>query len=197
MSRPAEADDVKLITSLFSAQQDLIDDVMADLVSRFGPSDWTSPILPFDRTRYYAREMGWPLYRRFVSFDNLIRPEQIVDIKLTTNDIEARHLEDGRRRINIDPGYVSLERLILATGKNYTHRVYLAKGIYADLTLIYHKGSFSPLGWTYRDYADPDAIACFNQVRERYKRQLRGLLLGGVGAPSAVGKDGNGRGEQP
>jgi len=197
MSRPAEADDVKLITSLFSAQQDLIDDVMADLVSRFGPSDWTSPILPFDRTRYYAREMGWPLYRRFVSFDNLIRPEQIVDIKLTTNDIEARHLEDGRRRINIDPGYVSLERLILATGKNYTHRVYLAKGIHADLTLIYHKGSFSPLGWTYRDYADPDSIACFNQVRERYKRQLRGLPLGGVGAPSAVGKDGNGRGEQP
>ena len=194
MSSPAEADDVKLISSLFSAQKDLIDDVIANLVSRFGPPDWTSSILTFDRTRYYAREMGWPLYRRFISFHNLIRPEQIVDIKLTTNDIEGCHLAEGQRRINIDPGYVSLERLILATGKNYTHRVYLSKGIYADLTLIYHKGGFRPLGWTYRDYADPDVIACLNQVRERYKRQLRGIPLDDVEAPSPHG---NGRGGHP
>jgi hypothetical protein len=184
MSSPAEADDVKLISSLFSAQKDLIDDVIANLVSRFGPPDWTSSILPFDRTRYYAREMGWPLYRRFISFHNLIRPEQIIDIKLTTNDMEGCHLADGQRRINIDPGYVSLERLILATGKNYTHRIYLSNGIYADLTLMYQKGSFRPLGWTYRDYADPEVIACFNHVREQYKRQLRGIPLDDEGGSS-------------
>jgi hypothetical protein len=184
MSSPAEADDVKLISSLFSAQKDLIDDAIANLVSRFGPPDWTSSILPFDRTRYYAREMGWPLYRRFISFHNLIRPEQIIDIKLTTNDMEGCHLADGQRRINIDPGYVSLERLILATGKNYTHRIYLSNGIYADLTLMYQKGSFRPLGWTYRDYADPEVIACFNHVREQYKRQLRGIPLDDEGGSS-------------
>ena len=196
MSSPAEADDVKLISSLFSAQRDLIDCVIANLVSRFGPPDWTSPMLPFDRTRYYAREMGWPLYRRFISFHNLIRPEQIVDIKLSTNDMEGCHLEDGRRRINIDPGYVSLERLILATGKNYIHRIYLTKGIYADLTLIYHKeGGFRPLDWTYRDYADPDVIASFNHVREQYKRQLRGIPPDGVGALPTVDRHGNGRGD--
>ena len=194
VSSPAEADDVKLISSLFSAQKDLIDDVIANLVSRFGPPDWTSSMLPFDRTRYYAREMGWPLYRRFISFHNLIRPEQIVDIKLITNDIEGSHRAAGRRRINVDPGYVSLERLILATGKNYTHRIYLSKGIYADLTLMYHKGSFRPLGWTYRDYADPDVIACFNRVREQYKRQLRGIPLEDEGGSSA---DTKGRGEHP
>ncbi len=184
MSSPAEADDVKLISSLFSAQEDLIDDVIANLVSRFGPPDWTSPILPFDRTRYYAREMGWPLYRRFISFHDLIRPERIVDIKRTTNHMEGCRLVGGRRTINIDPGYVSLERLILATGKNYTHRIYLSKGIYADLTLIYHKGSFRPLGWTYRDYADPEVIDYFNHVREQYKRQLRGIPLDGEGGSS-------------
>ena len=184
MSSPTEADDVKLISSLFSANKDLIDDVIAELIGKFGPPDWTSTILPFDRTRYYTQEMGWPLYRRFISFHDLIEPEQIVDIKLTTNEMESRHLEDGRRRVNIDPGYVSLERLILATGKNYAHRIYLSKGIYADLTLVYHKGSFRPLGWTYRDYADPEVIACFNHVREQYKRQLRGIPPDDGDAPS-------------
>jgi hypothetical protein len=194
MSSPAEADDVKLISSLFSAEKDLIDEVRAELSDRFGPLEWTSTILPFDRTRYYAREMGWPLYRRFISFHSLIEPEQIVDVKLTTNEMEGRHLKNGRRKINIDPGYVSLERLILATGKNYIHRIYLSNGIYADLTLVYHKNSFRPLDWTYRDYADPEVISCFNRVREQYKRQLRGIPLeDGDTTPSQL----DGRGDSP
>jgi hypothetical protein len=119
--------------------------------------------------------MGWPLHRRFVSFEQLIRPLNVVEIKLTTNKIENDHLQDGKRQINIDPGYISLERLVLATGKNYAHRIYLSKGIYADLSLIFHKGSFDPLPWTYKDYASPETIALFNNVRERYKRQLRGM----------------------
>ncbi len=79
------------------------------------------------------------------------------------------------RRVNIDPGYIALERLVLATGKNYTHRIYLSKGIYADLTLVFHQGSFQTLAWTYRDYADTVVIGYFNEIRERYKNQLRGL----------------------
>ncbi|MBN2126324.1 MAG: DUF4416 family protein, partial [Deltaproteobacteria bacterium] len=141
----------------------------------WGPTDWISPPLFFDRTRYYEREMGWPLYRRLISFHDLIRPEDLVGIKARTHAIERTHLRDGAREINIDPGYVSLERLVLATGKNYTHRVYLSRGIYADLTLVFRRGSFSPLEWTYRDYADPGFIAFFNDIRERYKGQLRGL----------------------
>ncbi|MCK4785250.1 MAG: DUF4416 family protein, partial [Desulfobacteraceae bacterium] len=74
---------------------------------------------------------------------------------------------------NIDPGCISPERLILATGKNYVHRIYLSKGIYADLTLIFKKGSFSPLKWTYPDYADPEVIGFFNGVRGQYMDQLR------------------------
>ncbi|MFH1349683.1 MAG: DUF4416 family protein [Pseudomonadota bacterium] len=175
MSNPHKAEDVKLISSLFSSQKALIENVLHELEGIFGPSDWTSPGLLFDRTRYYEKEMGWPLHRRFVSFRKLIRPEDIVDIKLTTNGVEKRYLQDEGRMINLDPGYISLERLILATGKNYTHRIYLSKGIYADLTLVFKKASFVPLQWTYRDYADPVIVGYFNEIRERYKRQLRGV----------------------
>lgn len=175
MSTPSESDGVKLISSMFSPNEELIDRGMAELEEIFGLIDWKSPPLFFDRTTYYAREMGWPLHRRFITFQTLVRPEDLVDIKLETNSIEQRHLHEGNRQVNIDPGYISLERLVLATGKNYTHRIYLAKGIYADLTLIFNKGSFRPLQWTYRDYSDPGIIAFFNEIRERYKRQIRGI----------------------
>ncbi|MDP6179504.1 MAG: DUF4416 family protein [Desulfatiglandales bacterium] len=174
MSRPCESEDVKLISSLFSSDEMLIDKVIGKLRERLGPTDWISPALFFDRTEYYAREMGWPLHRRFISFTNLIEPENIVEIKLTTNRVEEEYCQDGRRRINIDPGYISLERLILATGKNYTHRVYLSEGIYADLTLIFQKGSFRPLEWTFSDYASPETIGFFNDLRKKYKEHIRG-----------------------
>lgn len=175
MSSPGKPDDVKLISSVFSPREDLIEDVLARLEELFGPVDWKSPPVFFDRTRYYEREMGWPLHRRFVSFRALVRPDDLPDIKEKTNHIEERHLLDKGREVNIDPGYICLERLVLATGKNYTHRIYLSKGIYADLTLIFNRGTFRPLEWTYRDYADPETITWFNDVRERYKRQIRGI----------------------
>jgi hypothetical protein len=175
VSAPKEADDVKLVVSLFSPEEKTLEEVILKLQRMFGPSDWRSPPLFFDRTRYYEKEMGWPLHRRFLSFANLIRPEAIVAIKLQTNEVEKEYLQEGKRRVNIDPGYVALERLVLATGKNYTHRMYLSKGIYADLTLVFHQGSFQTLAWTYRDYADPVVIGYFNDIREHYKNQLRGV----------------------
>lgn len=175
MSTPSEAEDVKLISSIFSPEESLLDQVIAELQEIFGPLDWKSPRIFFDRTRYYAREMGWPLYRRFLSFKNLIHPQDLVTVKLRTNEIERRYLKDEKRRINIDPGYICLERLILATGKNYIHRVYLSRGVYADLTLIFRRGKFKALEWTYMDYADEGIITYFNEIRELYKRQVRGI----------------------
>ena len=175
MSNPSEAEDVKLISSLFSADANLIDRVILEMEGLFGPTDWISPAFFFDRTKYYEKEMGWPLHRRFISFKTLVRPQDIVEIKWKTNALEKKESQRGKRKINIDPGYVALERLVLATGKNYTHRIYLSKGIFADLTLIFQRGSFNPLAWTYRDYGDPESIDYFNGVRERYKRQIRGL----------------------
>ena len=173
MSEPKEASRVKLISSLFSPEEMLIDQVIKEVEGNFGPVDWISDMLFFDRTRYYEREMGWPLYRRFISFIQLIMPESIADIKLITNELEKAHLDKEKRTINIDPGYLTLERLVLATGKNYSHRVYLSKGIYADLTLIFHDGTFKPLSWTYPDYADEKVIGLFNSIRSEYLQRLR------------------------
>jgi hypothetical protein len=173
MSQPQQPDPVKLIASLFSAEKECIDTVIGELNDHFGRSDWTSPALYFDRTRYYAREMGWPLHRRFISFTELVSPEQLVQIKLKTHEVERKRLRGQSRVINIDPGYLSAERLVLATGKNYVHRIYLSAGIYADLTLVYKKGSYTPLPWTYPDYADPIIIGWFNGVRKIYMNQLK------------------------
>jgi len=173
VSQPQETKKVKLISSLFSNQGALIDAGIKEMEERFGPVDWASEMMPFDRTRYYEREMGWPLYRRFISFVRLIMPESIADIKLITNELEKAHLDRENRTINIDPGYVTLERLVLATGKNYSHRLYLTKGIYADLTLIFHDGTFKPLSWTYPDYAEEKVIGLFNTLRSGYLQHLR------------------------
>ncbi len=173
MSHPHEPDHVKLISSLFSPNKEFIESAIDQLTDFFGPVDWISPELIFDRTKYYAREMGRPLFRRFVSFEALVPSDYIVEVKLISNKVEQQYLHEGNRKINIDPGYISPERLILATGKNYIHRVYLSKGIFADLTLIFERGGFRPLEWTYPDYAVPDVIEALNSVREQYMKQLR------------------------
>ncbi len=175
MSQPREPNPVKLIASIFSPKEYLIQEVINELSLRYGPVDWKSPPMFFDRTRYYEREMGWPLHRRFVSFERLISPEDLVKIKLETNDLENHYLQERNRLVNIDPGYIALERLVLATGKNYVHRIYLGKGIYADLTLVFKRGSYRPLEWTYRDYADSEMIQMFNEVRQQYTEQLKEL----------------------
>ena len=173
MSQPHEPDPVKLISSLFSPEKEIIDTVVGELSKIIGLVDWISPELLFDRTKYYAREMGWPLHRRFISFAQLVPADHLVAIKLKTNGIEEQYRREGNRLVNIDPGLISPERLILATGKNYVHRVYLSKGIYADLTLIFQKGSFRPVKWTYPDYATPELIGFFNEIRKKYMEQLR------------------------
>ena len=190
MSTPREPEDVKLVSSLFSRQETLLGQVILELETFLGSVDWTSPLLCFDRTNYYEAEMGWPLVRRFVSFKRLIKPDEIVQVKLLCSARETKHSVNGKRQINIDPGYLSLERLVLTTGKNYTHRVYLSKGIYADLTLVFRKGGFVPLPWTYPDYADPGVIGYFNEVRGRYKTQLRGSQAGSQGPDQRKGEPG-------
>ena len=81
---------------------------------------------------------------------------------------------EGRRRVNIDPGYLAKAHLILATGKGYTHRPYLRDGIYADLTLMYRDKTFHPLPWTYPDYAGGEVIGMLTRIREKYMLQLKG-----------------------
>jgi hypothetical protein len=129
--------------------------------------------MPFHYTEYYTEEMGSPLKRRFICFNTLIRPESLPDVKLCTNDMEDRTSVSGKRRVNIDPGYMSQAHLILATGKGYTHRPYLRDGIYADLTLLYSGKSFQTLPWTYPDYGEKPVIEMFNRIRSKYLMQSK------------------------
>ncbi len=173
MSIPKESQKVKLVTSIFSAEEDLIEKSIGRMEGGFGKADWISDLMPFDRTRYYEKEMGWPLYRKLLSFSRLVGPENLPETKIITNNLENEYTGEKGRKVNIDPGYLSLERLVLATGKNYTHRIYLAKGIYADLTLVFHAGTFKPLPWTYPDYSETKIIGLFNKAREGYLLYLR------------------------
>ena len=127
----------------------------------------------FTYTSYYEREMGSGLLRIFVLFKSLKNRDTLADIKIATNSIEQALAVDSRRTVNIDPGYIALEHVILATTKGYSHRVYLRDGIYADLTLIFNNGTYRPLEWSYPDYSDKSAILLFNNWRERYKKVLR------------------------
>lgn len=171
-TRPAEA--VKLIVSLFSGEKCLLGDALRALSERYGKADFISAPAPFAYTDYYTKEFGGSLTRRLVAFDRLIRPDSLPDVKLWTNALERRLSVEGRRRVNIDPGYIARAHLILATGKGYSHRPYLRDGIYADLTLIYQNKAFQSLPWTYPDYAGGEMIGMLTRIREKYGFQLKG-----------------------
>jgi len=135
--------------------------------------DLVSPWMAFDYTPYYEPEMGGGLVRRMFSFRDLVRQGDLPRIKTFTNEVERRFSRDGRRTVNIDPGYLLHERFVLATGKNFTHRIYVGQRIYADLTLIFQKGAFRTLPWTYPDYGDRSLIDFLTLVRNRYMLELK------------------------
>ncbi|MBW2558153.1 MAG: DUF4416 family protein [Deltaproteobacteria bacterium] len=175
MSRPAFPEPVKIISSVFSGSRDMLNETITILSEEFGGIDYISALVPFEYTDYYAKESGHSLVRRFISFETLVSPDMLPDIKLFTNKVEEKFMRDGNRLVNIDPGYISQAHLILATGKAYTHRPYLRDGIYADLTLIFKKHTFRTLEWTYPDYSDGNTIAMLNNIRERYTIQVQRL----------------------
>ena len=175
MAKPKEPKPAKLFMSLIASEDEFLHQGVKDLCSDFGEIDFTSERLPFCFTDYYRKEMGDHLFRRFITFKNLISISLLPDIKLSTNRLEEKFSTPvGNRRLNIDPGYLCLEHVILATTKGYSHRPYLRKGIYADLTLIYRNKSFQALEWTYPDYRREDVIGLFNQFRKRYVEDLKG-----------------------
>ncbi|MDM8525182.1 DUF4416 family protein [Desulfococcaceae bacterium HSG8] len=173
MSKPRPPEPAKLVISLFMKEKNLLQPVAEELSERFGSADMVSAWLPFDYTSYYEPEMGAPLFRRVLTFTSLIRQRDLADIKIETNEIEIKYSENNNRQVNIDPGYMLRERFVLATGKNFTHRIYIGKHIYADLTLVYTKGAFRELPWTYPDYADKRMLAYLELVRKRYVTDLK------------------------
>lgn len=172
MSKPKEPVQAKLIASLITENIAVLKSSLAVLYGTLGNMDFISEKIKFNHTQYYEKEMGKDLFRKIISFENLILPDELSSIKVFTNSIEDRHTENGRRKINIDPGYIVMEKMILATCKNFSHRIYLSKGVYADLTLIYRGNNFVALEWTFPDYADTDMRNLLKGIRQRYVLQL-------------------------
>lgn len=164
---------VKLITGFIFKQKEILDKAITILEKYFGKIDFKSEILPFIYTDYYEKELGKDLKRNFISFKRLINPENLSKIKIITNRIEQKLSYKQHRLINIDPGYVDLAKLVLASTKDYKHRIYLGKGIYAEVTLFYQDRSFRYWEWTYPDYKTEAYINIFNRIRTIYAEQIK------------------------
>ena len=163
----------KLLIACLSGPQDSRDELRAHLIERYGAPDFESADIPFTFTHYYDAEMGTPIGRFFFSFDNLLSPDLLPAIKTETNAIEDRFRVKGHRKLNLDPGFLSLSRLILATTKDGSHRIPLRNGIFAEVTLVYEHSRFRPLDWTYPDYRSESYHEILVEIRELYKRQLK------------------------
>ena len=173
MSIPKPPDPAKLVISVFMKDRQVFDQIFDGLEQIAGPCDMISKWLDFDYTDYYYKEMGSPLYRRVIAFKPLIEQEMLASIKLATNELEKMFLDQGCRQVNIDPGYLLSSRFVLATGKEYSHRIYIGKNIYADLTLMYTKKGFKILEWTYPDYAADAVTGFLEKVRNKYLLDLK------------------------
>jgi hypothetical protein len=173
MSVPQTPKRAKLVIGIFTKEIKIIDPLASELSSQFGQIDLVSSWMPFNYTSYYEPEMGSPLVRRVFAFKPLIEQDELAAVKTATNKIEQTYSHNSKRRVNIDPGYVLHERFVLASGKNFSHRIYIGHGIYADLTLIYQKGSFQRLPWTYPDYAHQTMLNFLEQVRHKYVLDIR------------------------
>jgi hypothetical protein len=153
--------------TIFNSSKELLKDCFGEILYESLP-------VPWDYSFHYRNELGSPISRQFIFFKNMLDSDTIADIKLKTIEIEDLLSLNGKRRINLDPGYLTLAKIVLASTKNYSHRIHLKKGIYGEVTLIYYSkdGTFKPHLFTYRDYQDKACIDIFMHVRELLKKKL-------------------------
>ncbi|MBI5724195.1 MAG: DUF4416 family protein [Planctomycetes bacterium] len=178
MAEATEPSRAKLICGMLAADEVLFAQVQAELAGPFGPIDVESPIMEFDFTHYYDSQMGSPLKRRFVAFERLVAPDALILAKHATNDLERafsprRQRGGPARPVNIDPGIIEEPHLVLASMKNFSHRIYLGWGVYADLTLMYRAGKWEPLPWTFPDYASGRYFEFLSAARANLRRQTK------------------------
>ena len=169
---------VKLFIGMLSPEPALFDSCAEILVNEYGPLDHESALLPWDRTDYYRDEMGADILRKFLFFERTIDPGRLPSIKRFTNAIEdSCAVQNGpahRRRINLDPGYVTEAKVVLATTKDFAHRLYIGDDIYAEVTLRYNakQRSFTPHEYTFPDYQTREYLELFNRIRINLRAAL-------------------------
>jgi hypothetical protein len=161
---------VLLIIAASSRYAEAIEWATVQCAERYDPVALISAAFEFTETDYYAATMGSDLKKQFLAFERLVDPGVLPDIKIQTNQWEAEYAALGRhpesRPLNLDPGYVTPAKLVLASTKDHAHRIYLRDGIYAELTLSYRKHAWQPMDWTYPDYRRDDYQRFFTRCRE-------------------------------
>ena len=164
---------VKLYVALLTGDPALPDEVEPFLREDFGRIDYRSAPVPFDVTDYYEEELGRDLKRIFLSFADLIMPDRLAAVKRRTDEIEETFAVEGRRRVNIDPGYLDYHKVLLASNKYGGQKIYLTDGVWADPALHYTKGRFLPFEWTFPDFKEDRYGGIFMEIRARYKKTDR------------------------
>jgi len=167
---------VKLICGMISSQHIVFEKAENYLKNLYGPVDFFSPLIDFTFTDYYEKEMGEDLKRKFLSFQELVPPENLSEIKIRTNELEEelkQEYKTPQRILNLDPGFLTASSLFMATAKDFAHRVPLQHGIYAHLELLFGKKKIRTLDWTYPDYKTEAYQNFFIAVRKIYLEQLK------------------------
>jgi len=179
MAQIKKPDAVKLIVGALSAYPDLLGRAGEALREMYGPVDLESGLIPFDFTRYYEKQMGAGLLRKFFAFERLADPAILPDVKIRTNRLEVELAGEAEaavpRPINLDPGYITPAKLVLASAKDFSHRVYLRDGIFAEVTLHFEKGgTFRSWPWTFPDYkTNPEYHEFLLAARHKCREQLK------------------------
>jgi hypothetical protein len=163
----------KLFLAIMFQPQVNIQDVVDMLQKTFGPVECSYGPIAFTFTKYYEEEMGGRLHKMYVSFAGPIEREALPGIKVFTNGLERDRMANGKRTINLDPGYLAQDKLVLATTKDFYQRLYLGQGIYGEVTLHFQKGRFRYFSWTYPDYSDPPFLIFLTKARTRLVKELR------------------------
>ena len=171
--RPSEPVPVKLFCGVLYSDEFLLKKSRLSSIEKYGEIDYQSDPFTFEISEYYRPEMSWPIYRLFWSFERLINPNEIARIKIECNQIEDQLAVDGNRKVNLDPGYMDYDKIVLASAKYNGQKIYLNFGIYADLTLHYEKGNYYPYPWSFPDFKNGGYNQIFLRIREIYKLQLK------------------------
>jgi len=170
---------VKIFVGMVSGDAALFEEIGAKLEEVLGKSDLRSPEWKWEHTNYYLKEMGGDLKRQFIFFKRLVNPGMMPDLKLKTIEMENMYLNaNGGRKINLDPGYLDSARVLLVSSKDFSHRVYIGKGIYGEVTLVYSGNDFQILPYTYPDFKFKEYHDLFKKARRSYQSEMESLKDG-------------------
>ncbi len=175
MAVPERPVPVKLIVGVMYAEERFFDSAVEEITSGHGPIDHTSSDIADEHYQFYGDEMGTGLVKCILSFERLVDPATLPDVKIHAHTIEQALSIEGRRRVNLDPGILSAGNVVLASAKPRPRRIYLRDGIYAELELVYQSGHFHTFPWTYPDHLRPDVQNFLEEVRATYLSQLKDL----------------------